>query len=146
MTSGWRAYRSEIRLSFGPQPPASHPRPGPVTDATDPELATLRRDVVEPVVTSVLSAQELEALELSWGVDGDGADVWVRLTARGELFEHWLSSPEWDGHAPRNPAVLAERLADQLEDWVCETRFAWGERRVAHFTLTRDRGPSEPQA
>lgn len=95
------------------------PALGPVTDADDPELAQLRL-VVEPVVTSLLTADELESLSLHRDVD-EPQLVWVRLTARGEHFITMLGGA--------GPEAIAARLASHLQDWICETRFAWGEQR-----------------
>jgi len=54
------AHRSSLTLRQGPSTGPSHPRPGDVTDAVDPRLAELRDAVAVPVVSSVLTAQELE--------------------------------------------------------------------------------------
>jgi hypothetical protein len=56
-------------------------------------------------------------------------------TARGELFQDLLSSSAWEGADRAKPVVLAQQLADHLEDWVCETHFAWGQRRITQYTL-----------
>lgn len=136
MNSEPPAYRSDLNIGTstgdGLGPPEA---PGPVTDAVDPVLRELRRRAVDPVVASLISADELDELSVHWGVGGDPGDVWVRLAARGELFQDLLSSSTWEGAERAGPARLAERLADHLEDWVCETRFAWGERRIARYTL-----------
>jgi hypothetical protein len=112
--------------------------PGPVTDAVDPVLRELRRRAVDPVVASLLSPDEVDEVSVHWGAGGEPGDVWVRLVARGELFQDLLSSSAWEGTGRAGPAVLAERLADHLEDWLCETRFAWGQRRTARYTLPAD--------
>ncbi|SEL95391.1 hypothetical protein SAMN04515665_12431 [Blastococcus sp. DSM 46786] len=101
------------------------------------ELDRLRADVVEPVARSVLRDDEFESAEL-WREDGVAPDeIWVRVVARGEMFRDLLSSPSWEGFERAGPGALAARLADHLEDWVCETRFAWGERRRADPTARR---------
>ncbi len=70
-------------------------RPGPVTDVTDRVLAALRAKAVLPVVTSLLTAEELEDLHLAWGVPPHERDLWVHLVARREVFEDLLDSPDW---------------------------------------------------
>ncbi len=140
-------YRSWLRVEVNttPLPSQSCPRPGPVTDAEDEQLAVLRRRVVEPVVHSLLAPQELEALSVHWGVDGEEGDVWVRLDVPGERYEQWLLSPwqrddPWgaDEQVPPTEAEVAAHLAAQLEDWVCETSFGWGQQRTAHYELPAD--------
>ncbi|WP_432507242.1 hypothetical protein [Kineococcus arenarius] len=142
-------YRSWLRVEVNtaPLPSQSSPRPGPVTDATDERLAVLRRRVVEPVVRSLLAPQELEALSVHWGVDGEVGDVWVRIDVPGERHEQWLPSPWHESdpagageaaQAPPTEAEVAAQLAHQLEDWVCETSFAWGQQRTARYELPAD--------
>lgn len=93
----------------------------------------MRRRIVEPVVTSLLSADELDHLEV-WATRSGGVDeVWVRVVARGESFRDLLDSTEWG--TGRDGGSLAARLADHLEDWISETAFAWGQQRTADYTL-----------
>jgi hypothetical protein len=89
--------------------------------------------VVEPVVTGLLEPGELEDLAVCWGEAGDPGDVWVRLVAVGERYAAILTSPAWGVPQLDETEALAERLADQLQDWVCETRFGWGEQRRARY-------------
>ncbi|MCI2237395.1 hypothetical protein MO973_05805 [Paenibacillus sp. TRM 82003] len=134
----WRA-----QVNTTPLASRREPRPGPVTDADDERLAELRRRVVEPVATSVLGSTELEALSVHWGVDGREGDVWVRIDVPDERHEEVLLSPWWilgpeDGHPPASETEIAAHLGDRLEDWVCETAFAWGQRRRARYELPED--------
>jgi hypothetical protein len=102
-----------------------------VQPVTAEDLRALRDDVVEPVVRSLLRADEIEGIEV-YREDGVAPeDIWVRIQARGETFVDLLSSASWEGPQRAGPEELAERLSDHLEDWVPETGFAWGERRVA---------------
>ena len=138
---GGSAYTSKLTLYFGSAAPPAQPGPGDVTDAEDEHLRALRRTVVEPVVTSLLTDDELEHLAVHRGVDGEPDDVWVVLTAAGEVFEDLLFSPSWrlgqpdGGHALLTPQQCAERLADNLEDWIAESRFGWGQQRTARYVL-----------
>lgn len=75
-------------------------------------------------------------MTLSWGAAPLSDDVWVQTTARGEPFEHHVESPVFgDGQIDR--ALLAQNLARDLEDFIAESRFAWGEQRIARYELSR---------
>lgn len=132
------AYWSRLTISFGAEgdlfrPPAV----GPVNDGTDPQLARLLRIAVKPVVDSLLMDEELESLRLYLDAD-DPSEIWMQVVARGETFFDAVTYPVWEGHAEPYPAVIAARVADHLEDWICETRFAWGEQRTASYSLPTD--------
>ena len=55
-------WRAEVNIT--PLASEQAPRPGPITDSNDERLAQLRRRVVEPVVTSVLTPEEVEHLSV----------------------------------------------------------------------------------
>lgn len=125
---GTSARRAQVNTA--PLPSQQAPRPGPVTDAEDEQLAALRRRVVEPVVTSVLHPREVEALGVHWGLDGRVGDVWVRIDVPDGRHEELLISPwwvpdPWDVDVPTSDVQIAAHLGDRLQDWVCETTFAW---------------------
>jgi hypothetical protein len=139
-------------------------------------LSEMRRRVVEPVVRSLVRADELNDVQLAWwrssayGMsspwrddhqdflhvarhapgpladlyrEGDllGPELWIRVSARGEVFE----SQMWGTGSADDEATLAEvawDLASRLEDWVCETAFGWGEQRTAEYTIP----PAAPRA
>lgn len=134
-------YLSHLRITFGTDPEgeqADWRSLTDVTDATDPVLAELRRRVVEPVVSALLTPQELEEFEVHRGEQGEpgrSSGLWVRLVADGEVFVAHLgdSSPPDDAEVER----CAAHLADLLQDWICETRFGWGQLRVAEYTCPR---------
>lgn len=144
-----RAHRSVLTVSFdagnptgrhgaAPEHPASRLADDGFTDATDPILTELRRRVVDPVIGSLFTPDELDEVTVAWGALPDGGEVWVRVVARGELSEHLLLS---SGADLTDPAVLrdaAANLADQLEDFVCESRFGWAQQRIAHYELPAD--------
>ncbi|MBO1766446.1 hypothetical protein [Allobranchiibius sp. GilTou38] len=152
MTEDSAAYRSQL-IIYGDQPldlpaaikegaifqqgppPADLERPGDVTDATDTDLASLCVKAVVPVVASLLRKDELEDLHLAWGAPPHERDVWVHLLARGEVFEDLLDSPNYEDGGDLDAVTVAARLADHLQDWLCETAFAWGELRAADYTL-----------
>ncbi len=102
------------------------------------DLVEVRRRAVEPVVTSLIQPEELEELVVRFGPPGgfhaaspdDLPGVWVALTARGEPFAYAIckaTEERWNAEA------VAGTLAGALEDWVCETSFAWGQRRLARY-------------
>ncbi|ABS03868.1 hypothetical protein [Kineococcus radiotolerans] len=136
------AYSSKLTLHFGASSGPIHARPGDITDADDEHLHTLKNTVALPVVTSLLREEELQQLTLHWGIDGDPGDVWITITAAGETFQDLLSSPSWHGgdtdgeqHSPFTAQECAQRLASHLEDWITESRFGWGQQRIARYTL-----------
>jgi len=137
MSEASDAFTSFIRITTTDAVGAPGPawaRPGDVTDASDATLRELRRRAVDPVVDSLLRAGELEELTVHWGEPGLSDDVWVRLVAGGEAFVQLLSSTAWEGEQRAGAEALAARLADQLEDWICESGFGWGQQRTARYT------------
>lgn len=101
---------------------------GPVEERFDPTAtAEILRRVVRPVVTGLIRPEELEHLAVGRlpGPGGRRALV-VAVQACGESFtlEIWH-----EGLPERGTKEVAVHLGEQLEDWVCRTRFAWGQRR-----------------
>jgi hypothetical protein len=109
----------------------------------DPE--TVRRKI-RSVVESVIHEDELSSVELVWGPDDEpplmlsqrrgpsgqpthGASLWARVIAEGEEF----CTQVWREGASREWSIGLSGFASQLEDWVPETRFAWGEQRFARL-------------
>lgn len=111
-----------------------------VTDANDDALRDLLRTVAEPVVTSLLSEEELRSLTL-YRVPGYPSEVCVRVVAAGEVFEDLMFSPTWHVEKPdgedglTGPQECAERLASHLQDWIAESGFGWGQQRIARYVL-----------
>lgn len=137
-TSWWR-----VEHNTTPLPSQRTPRPGPVTDTQDERLATLRRQVVDPVVQAMLRPQEIEHLSVHWGIDGRDGDVWVQIDAPGDRYTDWLPSPWWQPDPseldpPGSDAEIAEHLADRLQDWIAESAFAWGQLRPTTYQLPQD--------
>lgn len=116
------------------------PGPAPAPEVVDAELGAWREGVVVPVVDGLLLPEELESVQLLRGAGTRRGDVWVEVVAQGEVFCGQLFDPawSWEGWAVQGEgqqAAVAARLADQLEDWVCETAFAWGQQRRAKYVL-----------
>ena len=50
------------------------------------------------------------------------ADMWLHLQVAGEWFDLTLTGDE-------SSDELMKRLESNLQDWIAESRFAWGQRR-----------------
>lgn len=130
------AYRSWLTLTtgadaawpHGPWQPASA-----VTDAVDPVLAELRRRVVDPVVASVLTADELESLVVF--EERDYHEVRATVVARGEPSYHYLHMRRSLPAAGEELGGRAAQFASELEDFIVESSFAWGEQRIARYEI-----------
>lgn len=118
------AYNSELVLEFGD----SHPiEPSKFTGG---HTTVIPSEQVLSIVNHFIRKTELDKLafvEINEGVD---AGLWIRLVAQGEVFEQQLSSPSWKNVKDATQATVEGRLASLLEDWVCETKFGWGENRT----------------
>jgi hypothetical protein len=118
----------------------------PADDPFDPDdLESVRRRTVDPVVWSVLQGHEIDEVavwevprprstEESW-LGFPDREVWIRVRSQGETFEGPLWGYMLGDDRPPPIGVIAERLASLLEDWVCNTRFAWGQRRQADYEI-----------
>jgi len=132
------AYRSWLTVSTTTNAEAAWPH-GPwqptssVTDAVDPELAELRRRVVDPVVASVLTADELESVVVF--EERTGHEVRATVVARGETSHHYLQMERSLPAADEELAGRAAQFASELEDSVAESGLAWGELRVARYEI-----------
>jgi hypothetical protein len=117
------------------------------------DLAEVRRRVVDPVLAAMFRPGELVSVELV------AADDWPDVDEETWAFKRWPNNPDAvrPGDAPNSlyldlratgdeqhtaclgelgfhrhdARLLADDLASRLSDWVCETRFAWGDPRVA---------------
>lgn len=126
------AYTSSLSISFGDPPKDTAPwLTATSTDRNDSALRDLRRRVIDPVVAGLLAADELEQTTVYRSAGSQEIRVWI--TAGGEDFHELLARPAYSLSA--EPAAVAEHLADRLEDWVCETRFGWGQQRKARYVL-----------
>ena len=88
---------------------------------TTVEPLDLLDDVVSPVLRALLRDGELEALS----VEHTGGEVQLELTLRGEIFRTTL----WSASIDEPPADTRDRLASDLQDFIAESRFAWGDQR-----------------
>lgn len=102
-----------------------------------PEREDRARARVHALVASVVRHHELDELRLEWETpraEGweaavvDGAALRLTVTAIGsESWSREIWGSDWSCAWEEELA----QVADQLEDWVCETRFAWGQQRRA---------------
>lgn len=103
------------------------------TDAVDAELLELRRRIVDPVVASVLTADELESVVLF--EEPIYHEVRATVVARGEASHHYLQLQRSLPAAEEELSRRAAQFASELEDFVAESGFAWGEQRIARYEI-----------
>jgi hypothetical protein len=111
-----------------------------MTEFPWPEEPERVRRRVRGIVDSLVHADELDEVRLEWVTPAAlPRDVarWVvlRLTVlvlgdEACRFEIW--GPDWYTSWDQS----LELLTDDLEDWVCETSFAWGQQRNATPDMT----------
>ena len=106
------------------------------------EEARVRRRV-HGLVESVVHGRELESVRLEWVTpnahrfdepDAGWAALRLSVSAIGdESFqkEIWTPGRRWGEDVAWVDEL--DQLASDLEDWVCETRFAWGSQRRAEI-------------
>ncbi|HJQ06992.1 MAG TPA: hypothetical protein VJ872_16200 [Nocardioides sp.] len=114
-------------------------------------LAWIRDEVVTPIVTSLLTPDELDSIEVSLGpVQPDRRPGWWQLD-RFDEPQVWVAIRAGDGTEGFTRNLLGEsdlrdldlvhgraaQLASDLEDWVCETSFGWGQQRAAQLPVIR---------
>lgn len=114
-----------------------------MTDTADGELAHLRRRVVDPVVEGMTRPGEVETVSVRWGLDGRDGDVWVVVDTVTERYQDLLLSPFWQVEpsqveVPGSDAEIAAHLADRFQDWLAESRMAWGQFRATTYQLPND--------
>lgn len=105
-----------------------------------PETPERTEARVRGLVVSVVEPGELRSFRLEWVTPS--AHQWdlphagriaLRVTIGAgddEVYSQEIWGPDWD--CPWE--VELGRLASELEDWVCETSFAWGQRRFARVS------------
>jgi hypothetical protein len=105
-----------------------------VSPDLDPnDLDEVRRRVVAPVVRALLTDAEVESVDVRrvrrWPSDVEG--TWVLVRALAELFSWRLSEDPELLHA----GEAAERFYDELQDFIAESRLAWGTLRTGDYVV-----------
>lgn len=88
-----------------------------------PEVVEVVAEVVAPVVRGMTRPGEVDAVLVGW-VD---RELRLELTLRGETFHGPLWAP---GEPPWSAPAARHRLASDLQDFIAESTFAWGELRT----------------
>ncbi|WP_156869954.1 hypothetical protein [Sporichthya polymorpha] len=103
-------------------------------DLDPADLEEVRRRVVDPVLAALFEVGEVTRVGLSprrpagsWWHHSDGDDgPWLQVSVGSEDFIHpiaeagfWLEDADW----------AARDLAEKLSEWICESRFGWGQWR-----------------
>jgi len=150
-TTVWLDLADIVRLDVGAELDADRdgdPVRGPLLSPADKDAVEARlRPFVRHAVSGLLRPEELdgpEPLRLWWSSDVEAGDVLrVSTSAEGEGFECWL----W--HPSISEEEGLDSFCDQLEDFISESRFAWGEQRLLvdrpwHPPGQRTRSADEP--
>ncbi|MBC7678383.1 MAG: hypothetical protein H7233_05280 [Pseudorhodobacter sp.] len=117
------------------------------------DWADVRHRVVQPVVHGLFADHEVSSFEVysqpaslppwdHWPTDLPvPRDVWCRVTFfNAEQAQVWLG---YQGHC--DPNAVASRLAEQLEDEFSESRWGWGQERVATYKVLPASDPTGPR-
>lgn len=106
------------------------PEVGEVADAASPggrnrgpHVTEMIVDVVMPVLSGMTHGDEVDSVSVGWA-DGQ---LWLEAVLRGETFREplWVpSDPPWSVGTAR------ERLISDLQDFIAESKFGWGELRL----------------
>jgi hypothetical protein len=111
-------------------------------DLDPANLGEVRRRVVEPVVAALLRPGELSAIQVEfWGPreSGDALEVWATVEAQDDRVQARLCKATFEWWDARE---VAADLAFEIEDWLPQTSFAWGQRRevkLAHVAIMAPR-------
>jgi hypothetical protein len=103
-----------------------------------PESPDRVQQRVRGVVDSLLGPDELQELRLEWvtpaerppGFSRSSAWIALRITVLAKEDESFRLE-FWGPDMWQDWEESLGDLASNLEDWVCETSFAWGQERVA---------------
>jgi len=104
-----------------------------ISESHEMDLVTAIEQIIVPVLQAMTKPGEVESLALTWApptatvtAPGPPSVLLLEVVLRGEQFQSfvWASSDP-----PSSPAGIRARLASDLQDFVAESRFAWGELR-----------------
>ena len=95
----------------------------------------MRLRIVDPVLSAMLTPEELRVADVV--VEPGAEDEWLLLrvtVGRDEFASYLCQPPVMTGWSARE---IAEKLADELHDFVAESAFGWGQSRSANDVLER---------
>lgn len=87
-----------------------------------PDLVDVLAEVVVPALRRMVRPAEVDDLALSWVSEA----LELRITLRRERFAQTLWEPSWP---PWSAPEARGRLESDLQDFVAESAFGWGEAR-----------------
>ena len=96
-----------------------------IPDDARPEIDHVVRGHVEHVLRRLLTPSEIEKWELRWEWLEGRWQLVVDLLACGEPYRGFIT--ERDAGYPIEQGL--DTFTDGLEDFISESRFAWGQRR-----------------
>lgn len=88
-----------------------------------PAVTEVLGTVVLPVLRQLTRDGEVDGVEVGW-VDGE---LLLAITLRGETFRDPVWAPS---DPPWSPETARERIASDLQDFIAESRFGWGQQRA----------------
>lgn len=82
------------------------------------------QEILAPVLGALLSHDEVDSIHIT---RSDSGQLTLHLSACGEPSSFYLWAPDW---SRESDAEVRRRLASELQDFIAESTFAWGERRT----------------
>lgn len=102
------------------------------------DVGELLRSVIVPVISQLTRPGEVDRVTLTWA-DQHGPDQLMRHPDKGLFVELVIAGetailPIWvPGEPELSHSELRARLASDLQDFVAESRFGWGQLRTHQF-------------
>jgi hypothetical protein len=94
--------------------------------STTLHLGAILEDVVGPVLRGMTAPEEVDTVELGWSSHEPGELV-LSIRLKGELFRWFVTHP---GQGYEELTDMRSRLAFELQDFIAESAFAWGQLRT----------------
>ena len=93
-----------------------------------PDIGELRRSVVDPVVSHMFDDDEVSQVDVYWspGAAAGHGSILVRIVACDEVYVGYLWDSSWERVSGK---ALARKLASEVQDFISESSFGWGELR-----------------
>jgi len=93
-------------------------------------LSELLCSVVIPVIAALLPEEAVQEISIYSEDASGGSEINLRIVAEGETFRFYVKVPD---QAPESAEDLRHRLAEDLQDFVSESSFGWGQLRPHDF-------------